>query len=131
MGHRTWNLADGRIWLESEDLEKMDLRLKEFADVALHDRTAQIESMERSDKRPIVHWLPDRNATEAVLTGTKDNGVFHIEGRLKSTTIPSEPSCSWKGSAMPKSWTTPRLCSAMRNFTTTEQSKNQNLRRRW
>ena len=83
MGHRTWNLADGRIWLESEDLEKMDLRLKEFADVALHDRAAQIESMERSDKRPIVHWLPDSNATEAVLTGTKDNGVFHIEGRLE------------------------------------------------
>ena len=61
----------------------MDLRLKEFADVALHDRAAQIESMERSDKRPIVHWLPDKNATEAVLTGTKDNGVFHIEGRLE------------------------------------------------
>ena len=89
MGQRTWNLSSGTIWLESEDLEKMDLRLKEFADVGLHDRSAHIESMERSDKRPIVHWLPDRNATEAVLTGTKDNAVFHIEGQLEAHKHPA------------------------------------------
>ena len=37
MGQRTWHLKGGTIWLEGEDLEKMDLRLKEFADVGLHD----------------------------------------------------------------------------------------------
>ena len=83
MGMRKWNLSDGTIWLESEDLEKMDLRLKEFADVALHDRHARVESIDRSDKRPIVHWLPSNHATEAMLTGTKDNTVFHVEGQLE------------------------------------------------
>ena len=61
----------------------MDLRLKEFADVALHDRHARVESIDRSDKRPIVHWLPSNHATEAMLTGTKDNTVFHVEGQLE------------------------------------------------
>ena len=89
MGQRTWNLSSGTIWLESEDLEKMDLRLKEFADVGLHDRSAHIESMDRSDKRPIVHWLPDHNATEAVLIGTKNNAVFHIEGQLEGHKHPA------------------------------------------
>ena len=83
MGQRTWDLKDGQVWLESEDLEKMDLRLKEFADVALHDRTARVESMERSDQRPIVHWLPHETSSEAVVMGTKDDTVFHIEGQLE------------------------------------------------
>ena len=66
-----------------DDLEKMDLRLKEFADVALHDREARMESIERSDKRPIVHWLCDNNSTDGVLVGTKDDSMFHIEGRVE------------------------------------------------
>ncbi len=84
MGHRTWDLKGGQVWLESDDLEKMDLRLKEFADVALHDRIARVESMERSDQRPIVHWLPHNTSSEALVMGTKDNTLFHIEGRLES-----------------------------------------------
>ena len=50
---------------------------------ALHDREAQLESIERSDKRPIVHWLSDQNSTEGVLVGTKDDTVFRIEGRME------------------------------------------------
>ena len=84
MGLRTWDLKGGQVWLESDDLEKMDLRLKEFADVALHDRIARVESMERSDQRPIVHWLPHNTSSEAVVIGTKDNTLFHIEGRLEN-----------------------------------------------
>ena len=84
MGLRTWNLKGGQVWLESDDLEKMDLRLKEFADVALHDRIARVESMERSDQRPIVHWLPHNTSSEALVMGTKDNTLLHIEGRLES-----------------------------------------------
>ena len=84
MGQRTWDLRGGQVWLESDDLEKMDLRLKEFADVALHDRIARVESMERSDQRPIVHWLPHKTSSEAVVMGTKNNTLFHIEGRLEN-----------------------------------------------
>jgi hypothetical protein len=83
MGVRRWNLSSGKIWIESDDLEKMDLRLKEFADVALHDREARLESIERLDKRPIVHWLSDQNSTEGVLVGTKDDTHLHIEGRVE------------------------------------------------
>ena len=83
MGVRRWSLENGKIWLEGDDLEKMDLRLKEFADVALHDREAHLESIERSDKRPIVHWLSDQNSIEGVLVGTKDDTCFRIEGRME------------------------------------------------
>ena len=83
MGLRTWKLSDGRIWLEGEDLEKMDLRLKEFADVALHDQEARVESIERSDKRPIVHWLPVSQSIEAMVLSTKDDTIVHTEGQLE------------------------------------------------
>ena len=89
MGIRSWNISHGKIWLEGDDLEKMDLRLKEFADVGLHDREAHIESIERSDKRPIVHWLPHDKSTEAILSGTKDNSHFHIEGRVEQHKYPT------------------------------------------
>ncbi len=83
MGLRSWKLNDGRIWLEGEDLEKMDLRLKEFADVALHDQEARVESIERSDKRPIVHWLPASQSVNAVVLSTKDDTIVHTEGQLE------------------------------------------------
>ena len=83
MGVRRWNIGKGKIWLEGDDLGKMDVRLKEFADVALHDREARLESIERSDKRPIVHWLTDQNSTDGVLVGTKDDTNIHIEGKME------------------------------------------------
>ena len=83
MGLRGWKLNDGRIWLEGEDLEKMDLRLKEFADVGLHDQEARVESIERSDKRPIVHWLPASQSVSAVVLSTKDDTIVHTEGQLE------------------------------------------------
>jgi glutamyl/glutaminyl-tRNA synthetase len=83
MGLRGWKLNDGRIWLEGEDLEKMDLRLKEFADVGLHDQEARVESIERSDKRPIVHWLPASQSVNAVVLSTKDDTIVHTEGQLE------------------------------------------------
>ena len=83
MGVRRWKLDSRKIWLEGEDIEKMDLRLKEFADVALHDNEARMESIERSDKRPIVHWVTDENSTEGVLVGTKDDAMIRIEGRVE------------------------------------------------
>ena len=83
MGLRSWKLNGGRIWLEGEDLEKMDLRLKEFADVALHDQEARVESIERSDKRPIVHWLPTSQSVDAVVLSTNDDTIVHTEGQLE------------------------------------------------
>ena len=87
-GVRTWTIKDGAIWLESEDLAKMDVRLKEFADVALHDQEARVESTERQDQRPIIHWLPDHQSREVLLTTTKQNELIHIQGRLEPHAYP-------------------------------------------
>jgi glutamyl-tRNA synthetase len=88
MGSRSWNLKGGTVWLESEDLGKMDVRLKEFADVALHDQEARVESIERTDQRPIVHWLAASNSVDAILTETKDNKFIRHEGKLETHTYP-------------------------------------------
>ena len=87
-GVRTWSIKDGAIWLESEDLEKMDVRLKEFADVALHDQEARVESIARQDQRPIIHWLPEHQSQEVLLTMTKQNELIHIQGRLEPHSYP-------------------------------------------
>ena len=88
MGKRKWSLK-GRIWLEGEDLEKMDIRLKEFADVALHDQKAEIESFDRQDNRPVVHWLPVQHANEATLIETKNDQKVHTLGQLEKHRYPT------------------------------------------
>jgi glutamyl-tRNA synthetase len=88
MGKRKWSLK-GRIWLEGEDLEKMDIRLKEFADVALHDQKAEIESLDRQDNRPVVHWLPVQHANEATLIETKNDQKVHTLGQLEKHRYPT------------------------------------------
>jgi len=83
MGKREWNLADGKILLEDEDLELMDVRLKEFADVDLHDREAVITSMSRADQRPVIHWLPSAMAEASYLVQTADNSLQTEEGFIE------------------------------------------------
>ena len=89
MGIRAWNLKEGKVWLESEDLEHMDLRLKEFADVALNDTNAEVQGLSRSDQRPIVHWLPAINSQEAVLLETKNNELIRHRGQLEQHNHPT------------------------------------------
>jgi hypothetical protein len=89
MGTRTWNLKEGTVWLEGDDLEKMDVRLKEFADVALHDQEATIESLERQDQRAVIHWVPVSEAEEALLIETKNNEVLRTHGQLERHNYPA------------------------------------------
>ena len=84
MGMRTWSLRSKNIFLEGEDIEMMDLRLKEFADVALNDTVATIGSIERKDKRPIVHWLSADHSRETILRYTKDNEIHHVNGHVET-----------------------------------------------
>ena len=51
--------------------------------MALHDQEARVESIERSDKRPIVHWLPVSQSVNAVVLSTKDDTIVHTEGQLE------------------------------------------------
>ena len=89
MGTRTWSLKDGKVWLEGNDLEKMDVRLKEFADVALHDQEAKIESLKRQDQRAVIHWVPVSEAEEALLVETGNNELIHTHGQLERHTYPA------------------------------------------
>ena len=86
MGTRTWSLRSKKILLEGDDIELMDLRLKEFADVALNDTVASMGSTERKDKRPIVHWLSSDQSRESKLCYTKDNEIHHVNGHVETHT---------------------------------------------
>jgi len=83
MGLRTWNMTDGTVYIEQEDVEKDHLRLKEFADVDLVGSRAIITSFERSDKRPIVHWITEGNSTEGTLISTSNNEIHTQKGRIE------------------------------------------------
>ena len=83
MGMRPWKLDQSTVWLESHDLEHMDVRLKEFADVALNDTEATLQGFERTDQRPIVHWIPQQESAPAILIETKNNEVHRLQGQLE------------------------------------------------
>jgi len=86
MGWRTWKLDENAVWLEADDIEKMDVRLKEFADVELHDNEARITSIERHHSHPVIHWLPASHASEGILLETKKNQIQRISGQLEHHT---------------------------------------------
>ncbi len=83
MGSRHWELNPTSVWLDADDVSKMDVRLKEFADVELHDREARITSLERHNDHPVIHWLPEAHAAEAVLLETKHNEILRMNGQLE------------------------------------------------
>jgi len=87
MGLRTWGMTDGAVYIEQEDCEKGSLRLKEFADVDLHGSKAIITSFERSDKRPIVHWITEVNSTEGTLVSTSNNEIHVQKGRIEKHSL--------------------------------------------
>jgi len=87
MGLRTWVMTDGAVYIEQEDCEKGSLRLKEFADVDLHGSKAIITSFERSDKRPIVHWITEGNSTEGTLVSTSNNEIHVQKGRIEKHSL--------------------------------------------
>ena len=84
MGTRRWSLSHGGfIWLQRDDLDKVDVRLKEFADVALHDLSAEVQSLERQDTRPVIHWLALENSRPATLIETNNNELMRVYGQLE------------------------------------------------
>lgn len=82
-GQRRWELNTTGIWLEPEDAIKGDVRLKEYADVRIENSKAALVSLDRSDRRPIVHWLPEQHAVEAVLMSTSGGEITAIEGLIE------------------------------------------------
>ena len=81
LGARQWKLDTTTVWMESEDLDLGDVRLKEYADVSMAGKEATVVSIDRSDRRPIVHWLPGQHAVDAVLKSTLDGQIITVLGK--------------------------------------------------
>ena len=86
-GHREWDLEDLEIYIEARDLKHSEVRLKDFADIEIQDSNGIIQSIERTDKRQIVHWLPKTIAKKAILTIPKDNQIIIQEGMMEDIQI--------------------------------------------
>ena len=76
MKPRKYNIDQG-VWIEEEDSGK-PLRLKDLCDV---DEEGNVESIDRSDKRPVVHWVA--GGKPSVLTIPLDKEIITIEGILE------------------------------------------------
>ena len=84
MGEREWMISD-KIILGKDDLKNEYLRLKGFADVKIeYDKSEiRLESIERSDERSIVHWLPIGIAREAILVVPSEEENSEIHGFIE------------------------------------------------
>jgi len=82
-----WELGDGAILIEAADADETagPLRLKDYADVDIDAGTsvARVESWSRSDRRAIVHWLPQIMARKARLTRGIGHDLVVEEGMLE------------------------------------------------
>ena len=87
-GLRTFTFEPAKLWLEDEDMAKGNLRLKGFADLEIEGQSATIASIERSDQRPIVHWLSEAQSCEATLIVAKDGEIIEHKGRMERHSYP-------------------------------------------
>jgi glutamyl-tRNA synthetase len=88
-GMRTFDVSNKAIWIEHEDAVKKEVRLKGFSNIEINGNLAGIGSIERNDRRPIIHWVPDTNATPAVLLVAEDGEIKRFEGLMETHTYPA------------------------------------------
>ena len=81
-GFREWEIAE-KFVIEDTDYSEQ-LRLKDFADISINHNDAIVDSLERSDKRPIVHWLPINQGRTARLTSPSGSGFRIDEGLIEN-----------------------------------------------
>ena len=87
-GKRTFDLASSAIWIEQEDSAKEELRLKGFADITLSGTDATVQSIDRQDNRPIVHWLSDAQSTPGTLILADDGELLELNGQMEDHAYP-------------------------------------------
>ena len=83
-GSRCIALHPPTIFIESDDA-RVTYRLKEFADIGVN---GDIESIERSDKRPIIHWVSSATSSNAKLIIPEQEEIRTIQGRIESNKYP-------------------------------------------
>ncbi len=87
-GKRAFDLTPPHVWLESQDLGKGSLRLKGFADLHITDRTGEIQSIDRQDNRPIVHWLSEAQSVDGTLIMAEDGELIELHGKMEQHNYP-------------------------------------------
>lgn len=83
MGDREIDVSNSKIYIESSDFGDAKIRLKGFADFDFDGIKANHVSTERSDKRPIVHWVSEDSKIEACLIFPDDGKLTRIHGVLE------------------------------------------------
>ncbi len=86
-GKREWDLENLEIYVETKDSEKKQIRLKDFADIEIRKSDGIIQSVDRIDKRPIVHWVPKSICKKAILTIPNGNELITQEGVIEDIQI--------------------------------------------
>ena len=82
-GARIWNLASQKILIEKQDAEIERIRLKDYADISNINGQATVQSRNRSDRRPIVHWIPESMARQAELSIPNGMELRSVKGMIE------------------------------------------------
>ena len=82
-GFREWEVGT-TVSIQDSDCVEGKLRLKDFADIIISGSSATIESIDRSDDRKIVHWIPDKLSLEAILSVPEGEEITEINGVLEN-----------------------------------------------
>ena len=86
-GNRIWPIQENldSLLIEFDDFDSNSkLRLKDFADISLIKNEGIIESLERTDKRRIIHWLLESISCKAILHIPDGNEVVSYEGLIEN-----------------------------------------------
>ena len=81
MPPRQYSIDEG-VWIEEEDSGN-PIRLKDLCDI---DSTGNVESIDRSDKRSVVHWVA--GGTPSKLTIANGQDITTVEGILENHNYP-------------------------------------------
>jgi len=82
-GCRKWEVGNSII-VQSSEVGMGKVRLKEYADVIISEGVATVESEERSDQRPIIHWIPTQIARTAELSIPESDEVRIVDGCVEN-----------------------------------------------
>ena len=84
MGERIWPApSEGDvIILQTEDIEN-EFRLKEFANVSLSGKSLQTSGFDRTDRRPIIHWLLENHSKPAILFSPEGENIVQNNGMIE------------------------------------------------
>ncbi len=81
---------DSEIWVEDEDLGK-PIRLKDLCDI---DEFGNVESIDRSDKRSVVHWVAGGNPSKLTIAAGQEikiiDGILENHNYKKGTIVQLE-----------------------------------------